>query len=433
MNSDKEVSFEDREDAAVKLLNRLRDIKGEKPLVLGVPRGAIPMAKIIADGLEGELDMVLVKKIGHPLQPEFAIGAVTEDGQIILGIGALKHGFSEKDIEEKAVQEAAKLQRKRRMFTGRPPLDPDGRTVIIVDDGIATGATMSAAVQSMKSKGAKRIIVAAPVASMQAVHLLEAEGAEVRTLGVPEYFGAVSYYYRHFAQVSEAEVGSFFSIRRTELDIENEDLKLKAILGMPENPAGIVVFAHGSGSGRMSPRNQYVAELLNRHGIATVLADLLTEEESQDRENAFDMRLLAGRLIEITKWLAHQTNLRDKKVGYFGASTGAGAALIAAAQFAGRVEAVVSRGGRPDLAADYLPAVNAPTLLIVGGKDFPVIGLNQQAYQKLRCEKRLVIVPDAGHLFEEPGALESVAELAVSWFKFHFHKHPHFEMHPRGL
>jgi predicted phosphoribosyltransferase/dienelactone hydrolase len=418
--------FENREDAAYKLLARLGDLQGEKPLVLGVPRGAIPMAKIIADGLGGDLDMVLVKKIGHPLHPEFALGSVTEDGEIILGIGARQYGLSQEDISEHAFLQIERLRQKRMAFAhGRRALSPRGRTVILVDDGIATGATMSAAIHSVKARGAKRIVVAAPVASQQAVHWLELEGAEVRTVSVPEHFGAVGYYYRNFTQVSDAEVGAFFRVKPLEVDIERGDLRLKAIMGLPERPLGVVVFAHGSGSGRLSPRNQHVAETLNRHGMATVLADLLGERESLLRTKVFDIDLLAERLIEITRWLSARKDFAHLKIGYFGASTGAGAALQAAAKFAGAVCVVVSRGGRPDLAGQYLARVQAPTLLIVGGDDIPVIALNQQAYQQLRCEKKIEIVPGAGHLFEEPGTLDAVADLAVSWFRKYFDEAAH--------
>ncbi len=423
---DENLPFEDREDAAKKLLSHLTEFKGQNPLVLGIPRGAIPMAKIIADGLGGEFDMILVKKIGHPLQPEFAIGSVTEDGEVVLGLGAREHGISEEDVENYAVKQVELLHKQRRQLgKGRLPISPKDRIVIVVDDGIATGATMTAAVQSLRHRGAKRIIVAAPVASPQAVHLLEMEGVEVRTVAVPDPFGAVGYYYRNFSQVSDAEVGALFSLRPAEVDIG--PLNLKAIIGLPENPIGLVVFAHGSGSGRLSPRNQFVAESLNRARMATVLADLLTEKESENRANVFDIALLARRLNEISSWALEQPNLVNLKLGYFGASTGAGAALVAAAIDPARVRAVVSRGGRPDLAGEYLARVQAPTLLIVGGNDVPVIDLNRIALDQLRCEKKLEIVPGATHLFEEPGTLERVAELAMNWFKKFFGEAAHLE------
>ena len=198
---------------------------------------------------------------------------------------------------------------------------------------------------------------------------------------------------------------------------------LSGNLTIPENAVGLVLFAHGSGSGRHSPRNQFVARTLNDGGLATLLFDLLTpEEEATDmntREHRFNIGLLAERLVHATKWAKRQEQTRDLQLGYFGSSTGGGAALVAAAEIPENVGAVVSRGGRPDLAGDALPKVKAPTLLIVGGNDDIVIELNQMARDQMRCEVKLEIVPGATHLFEEPGALEKVAKLASDWFVSH--------------
>ena len=191
-----------------------------------------------------------------------------------------------------------------------------------------------------------------------------------------------------------------------------------ADLTVPEDPTGIVLFAHGSGSSRHSPRNRYVASVLNDAGLATLLMDLLSPEEDVV-ENRFDIGLLADRLAAATDRLADHDELKSLRVGYFGASTGGGAALVAAAQRPQLIGAVVSRGGRPDLAGAALAQVRAPTLLIVGGDDRPVIGMNREALAELRCEKRLEIVSGATHLFEEPGALEEVARLARTWFELY--------------
>jgi putative phosphoribosyl transferase len=198
---------------------------------------------------------------------------------------------------------------------------------------------------------------------------------------------------------------------------------LEGDLNIPEGARGIVLFAHGSGSGRHSLRNRYVAQLLNQAQLATLLVDLLTaEEEATDLRTAllrFDIGLLAARLAGVTDWLVQYPDTGLLRIGYFGASTGAATALVAAAERPAAIGAVVSRGGRPDLAGPYLPRVRAPTLLIVGGNDFQVIELNRAAFAQLRCEKELVIVPGATHLFEEPGALDLVAQLAREWFQKH--------------
>jgi putative phosphoribosyl transferase len=195
---------------------------------------------------------------------------------------------------------------------------------------------------------------------------------------------------------------------------------LEGLLGLPTEAKGIVLFAHGSGSGRLSPRNNFVAQALRNDGLATLLFDLLTVDEARDRRNVFDIELLAGRLLLATAWVRQDAETHDLHVGYFGASTGAAAALVAAAAHEGPIAAIVSRGGRPDLAGPTLPTVSAPTLLIVGGDDVEVLALNRAALAKLRCEKQLVIVPGATHLFEESGTLEAVVEYARGWFLKHF-------------
>jgi putative phosphoribosyl transferase len=187
-------------------------------------------------------------------------------------------------------------------------------------------------------------------------------------------------------------------------------------LGLPEPCRGLVIFAHGSGSGRFSPRNRQVAEVLQGRGLATLLLDLLRPDEEGDRAKVFDIELLSERLLAATRWARHQPELSALRVGYFGASTGAGAALLAAAELPGELSAVVSRGGRPDLAGRRLNEVRAPTLLIVGGRDEVVLELNREAAAELQCEAELVVIGEATHLFEEPGALEEVARLAGDWF-----------------
>ena len=198
---------------------------------------------------------------------------------------------------------------------------------------------------------------------------------------------------------------------------------LEGNLSIPDRARAVILFAHGSGSSRHSPRNRFVARVLNDAGLATLVTDLLTADEEEvdevTRHLRFDITLLAQRLVAITDWLAVQPEAQEMRIGYFGASTGAAAALVAAAERPAVVGAIVSRGGRPDLAGPALPRVRAPTLLIVGGSDFPVLELNRQALRELRVEAELSIVPGATHLFEEPGALEEVARLSAQWFTRH--------------
>jgi putative phosphoribosyl transferase len=215
-------------------------------------------------------------------------------------------------------------------------------------------------------------------------------------------------------------------MQEREVRVSSGPVELEGDLGVPEEAAGVVLFAHGSGSGRHSPRNRYVAGVLREAGLATLMIDLLTpEEEEVDLRTGhlrFDIRLLAGRLAGATDWLVRNLDTQNLRIGYFGASTGAAAALVAAAERPQEVGAVVSRGGRPDLAEDALRLVEAPTLLIVGGNDVPVIGMNEEAFAQMRAEKKLEIVPGATHLFEERGALEEVARLAADWFAHHLNR-----------
>ena len=202
-------------------------------------------------------------------------------------------------------------------------------------------------------------------------------------------------------------------------DVRIAPVGLAGVLGLPESARGLVLFAHGSGSGRLSPRNNHVAAALRQARFGTLLFDLLTGSEAADRGKVFDTELLAGRLAAATRWAERQDDLAGLPVGYFGASTGAAAALVAAARAPAGVAAVVSRGGRPDMAGQLLGEVRAPTLLIVGGRDSGVLELNRQAFERLQCPRSLEIVPGAGHLFEEPGALDQVILLARAWFLRH--------------
>jgi putative phosphoribosyl transferase len=275
-----------------------------------------------------------------------------------------------------------------------------------------------------------------PVASRLAVDELKEVCDDLLTVAVPEPFFAVGEWYRDFSQTTDDDVvellrraagrsvapGSSYEERRQsseEVDVPAGAVTLTAHLTVPTVVAGTVVFAHGTGSSRHSPRNRYVAEVLNDAGLATLLVDLLSIDEELDRRRVFDIPLLGRRLADAAAWVMARSALSSTGLGYFGASTGAAAALWAAARPEGTVAAVVSRGGRPDLAGSALAAVRAATLLIVGGRDEHVLELNRSALSELRCERELAVIPGATHLFEEPGALETVATLARDWFKTH--------------
>ncbi|MFF0609545.1 phosphoribosyltransferase family protein [Nocardia tengchongensis] len=428
--------FEDRAEAGRRLAGRLATLRGEDIVVLGLPRGGVPVACEVAQALDAPLDVIVVRKLGVPYQPELAFGAIGEDGvRVINHVVVERAGVTGEEMAWVERRERAELVRRAARFrAGHPRIPLTGRTAVIVDDGVATGATARAACGVARAQGAARVVLAVPVASRDALHLLEREADEVICLEQPRFFYAVGGCYHHFGQITDEEVVELLDHaavrtfpprpipaadpppRGEEVRVQAGKVTLAGQLTIPGHPIGVVVFAHGSGSSRHSPRNRYVAEVLQRAGLGTLLFDLLTPAEESDRANVFDIGLLARRLVEVTAWLTGQEQARELPVGYFGASTGAAAALCAAADPSVRVSAVVSRGGRPDLAGRALAAVRAPTLLIVGSRDHLVLDLNRQAAKAMSCETALVEVAGATHLFEEPGTLRKAAELARDWF-----------------
>ncbi|MGH7679280.1 MAG: phosphoribosyltransferase family protein [Gemmatimonadaceae bacterium] len=408
-------------------------------LVLALPRGGVPVGVEIARALRAPLDVFIVRKLGVPGHEEFAMGAIAPGGVRLLNpevIDALD--IAPETVEAVTQREQRELERRARLYGGQQPREIRGATVILVDDGIATGASMQAAVTAVRNLGAAEVIVAAPVMSMEAYRLFASLADRCHCLVAPQPFGSVGEHYVDFQQLSDEDVRRMMASGRRSAgpparaeQMRIEQIRIRAgsadlwgDLTVPGDAKGIVVFAHGSGSSRHSPRNKQVAAALNQRGFATLLLDLLTEaEEVKDRITGawrFNTALLGERLAQATDWLRTRADLEDLPIGYFGASTGAAAALIAAATHPADVRAVVSRGGRPDLAAESLARVRAPTLLIVGGNDPQVMALNRAAMRYMAgAEADLVDVPGATHLFEEPGALEEVSRLAAEWFEDH--------------
>src|SRR6267142_1918770 len=368
--------YADRAEAGRVLAEKLKSLAGRPDLVvLALPRGGVPVGYEIARRLGAPLDVFVVRKLGVPGHEELAMGALASGGVRVL---------NEDLIGELGI--------------------PD------------------------------QVIEAVPVAARASCEELAEVADEVVCGRTPEPFRAVGLWYDNFEQTTDADVGAILSQAQDRADaaqaastsegvtvrIDAGGVQLEGDLALPSGARGVVVFAHGSGSSRFSPRNRAVAAALRASGLGTLLVDLLTrDEERVDARTGhlrFDIRLLANRLVACVEWLARGARTSDLRIGCFGASTGAAAALVAAAVRPTSVAAVVSRGGRPDLAGPALSQVRAPTLLIVGGDDPEVLELNRQALQKLQGEKALVVIPGATHLFEEPGTLEQVADLARRWF-----------------
>ena len=446
--------FKDRQDAGRRLTKHLMKYAGQEEVtVLAIPRGGVPVAFEIAMALHAPLDIFLSRKLGVPGQEELAFGAVAAgDGRFLDQEIVQAAGISAGQIEHITQDTRAKLDERARLYRGdRPPISVEGRTIILVDDGIATGASVYAAIRALRHMNPKKLAVAVPVAPLTTCNWLRSSIDELVVAYSPEHFYAVGQFYDHFPQTPDEEVVTLLrraaqsiaskpprpdspaapvpGISQRNISVPVGSVTLEGTLTLPPGARAIVLFAHGSGSSRHSPRNRYVAEVLHKRGLATLLFDLLTsEEESADLRTAdrrttgvrFDIALLTERLIGATEWARRSESTRNLALGYFGASTGAAAALAAAARLPDVVHAVVSRGGRPDLAGESLNRVQAPTLLIVGSLDEGVITLNRQALAALGCPvSQLAIVPGATHLFEEPGTLEEVARLAAEWLVRH--------------
>ncbi|HXX67540.1 MAG TPA: phosphoribosyltransferase family protein [Polyangiaceae bacterium] len=428
--------FHDRAHAGRELAKHLSQFRSQFPIVLGLPRGGVPVAYEVAQALDAPLDVWVVRKLGAPDQPELGMGAVAEGGEIFIDARIVREvGATEQEVQEIVARKTAEVDdRSRRLRRGRGAPDLEGKTVLLVDDGIATGGTARAALRAIRRRGPRAVVLAVPVGATATLEALASEADQIVCLSPQAHLYAIGLWYEKFDPVEDEDVVALLDRSRDHEEkplersvrVSTAEAELHGDLAVPHGASGVVLFAHGSGSSRKSRRNRLVARVLQRAGLATLLFDLLTEDE--EREDAvdahlrFDIGLLAQRLVGATDWVTRRDETRGLRVGYFGASTGAAAALIAAVERAGVVDAVVSRGGRPDLAETWLPHVRAPTLLIVGGDDREVLALNRSAFRNLGGPKSLEVVAHATHLFEEPGALERVAELAAGWFGQHLQR-----------
>lgn len=422
-----QLPFKDREQAAHALAAALVRYRGMRPVVLGIPRGAMPMARIVADALGADLDMILVRKLGEPGNPEHAIGAVDERGSVLLNDASVWSGAGRAYLQAEIDQQMALMRERRARYGGDALGELAGRTVIVVDDGLATGATMVAALRAVRAQSPARLVCAVPVAAADSLAEVRQVADDVVYLATPYPFRAVSLYYLNFAEVTDDDVAAALLGRQRQAashGIVSQPVRIPAgqwllegALRVPEHAIGVVVFAHGSGSSHLSPRNRHVADALAEKRIATLLFDLLTPREDVTPSVRFDIATLASRLESAVAWVRRQPQCLGLPLGLFGASTGAAAALRVAAAHPDLIAGVVSRGGRPDLAGrDILQRVRTPVLLIVGAADPDVLELNWSARGVMGAWAELVTIPGAGHLFEEPGTLEAMTVVAADWF-----------------
>ena len=436
------MPFTDRRDAGRQLARLLEHHRGDDVLVLGLPRGGVPVAYEVATRLGAPLDVMVARKLGAPSYPEFGIGAVAPGVRVLDEESVRALGVSARELDRIAHGELREMERRFLAYRGEARMpDVRARTVVLVDDGLATGVTARAALRSLRAQRPRRLVLAIPVCAPQTARAMREECDEVVYVEAHEDFRAVGLWYDDFRQTTDEEVLALLDEARAGVAEAIQEAcparipvaggrVLNADLVIPRRARAVVVFAHGSGSGRHSPRNRHVAEEFQRAGLGTLLVDLLTpEEEAADvrtRHFRFDVGMLSARVVAAVDWLKAQPFARGLAVGVFGASTGAAAALRAAAMRPGVVGAVVSRGGRPDLAGPDLGRVEAATLLLVGGRDEEVLALNMDALRDLRgtLEKDVVVIPGATHLFEEEGALDEVARLAAGWFAQHLDAAP---------
>lgn len=434
------MRYENRADAGRRLARCLEFLRDEDAVVLGVPRGGVPVAFEVARHLGAPLDLAVVRKLPVPWQPELGFGALGEHGVRVIDRAVLAESGLD-PAERETVERAERAELERRLShlrESRPPLPVAGRTALVVDDSLSTGAAAEAACRVARTRGAARVVLAVPVGPEAALPHLRTVADRVVCLQPLRHLGSVGGWYAEFGQVTDAEVATLLAEAQRatatatatatgplpafpsespspdrEVEVPAGPVRLSARLALPPTPPAAVAYALGSG--RSCPAHQRVAAALRQAGLGTLLIDLLTEDEERTPHNVFDIVLLARRLRAATDWLRRETGL---PVSHCGAGTGAGAALEAAAE--DDIRAVVCLGGRPDLAPPAaLARVRAPCLFVVGARDTRLLGLNRLAADWMRCDHRVVPVPGATDLFTEPGTVEAVADLARDWFTTH--------------
>lgn len=426
--------FLDRVDAGRHLAAATRHLDADQPVVLGVPRGGVAVAAEISQALGAPLDVLVVGKLGVPGQPDLVMGAVGEDEVTVVNDNVVRvAGVSSKEFATVLSRAQGELgERVCRLRAGRRGMALAGRTVIVVDDGVATGVSARTACRIARARGARRVVLAVPVGAADSIAWLRREATEIDEvicLDALEDFGAIADGYADFPETTDDEVIGLLEWHgcRDEAADPGDERVLVAAgraclpgrLAIPSEAAGIVVFVEDFAGTRPSARGEFMVDALHRARLGTLCVDLRTPAEEFFGPNVVDVPLLARRLGEATDWLRRRPMISELPVGYLGTGFGAAAALSAAARPVGQVRAVVSSGGLPHLAGRLLPSVRAAILLIVGGQDQRTLDLNRQAQHELTCENRLVVIPGAAPPLDDPAAMRSSADLAREWFTAH--------------
>ena len=426
------MRFDDRDDAGRRLADTLRHLAGEDVVVLGMPRGGVPVAAVVARALGAPLDVVVTRRLGVPFQPGVAMGAIGEDGALVLDEDVVRAvGAGESELAEVARREQAALERGLARYRAVRAAEPlAGRTVVIVDDGAVGGSSGRVACRIARARAARRVVFATAACAETALPDLRAAADEVVVLTTLRHFHAVGECYATFPPIDDDEVVATLRqggpVRPTRpldgeptADVEmGRGLHLPGHLVVPVGATGVVVCAHASGSSRFDPRHRETARALREAGLATLVVDLLTPREEIAREHVFDIGMLATRLGTVVADIRQRAVCRDLPVGLLAEGTAAAAALVTAAR-RDDVTVVVSCNGRPDLAARWLPRVAVPVLLIVGNRESALVELNRRARSALGGESRLRVVMGSGRADGEPvprGAPTRASELAREWF-----------------
>jgi putative phosphoribosyl transferase len=422
------IMFQDRTDAGRQLGERLQEQILSEPIVVGLARGGTPVAVEVAEALTAEIDTLIVRRVAHPEHPDVGIGVVAE-GDVVLFDPQLVAWLQ---LEEAALDglvaaERRHLQRQARALRGgRDPVAVAGRDVVLVDDGVSSGLTAKAAVESLRRRGAERIMLALPVGSPVVLAELEGLVDHLVCLEQPEKVEALADFYQDFTEVDDRLAGRLLqeAVRRLvtvrEVDVPIAERTVIGALVGPSRPDGVVVVVPGVGSAARSPRNLVLARQLAAKGLATLLVDLVDAGEAAEGATPSGLETQAERVAELCRWLRTESPWAQLPVGLLSSCSGTAVALLAVARHRAEVAAVVSRDGRPDLAGEALAAVTVPTLFVVAGRDERGERLNLAARYRLHGVAEVAVVAGASMLFEEPGTLAEVGRRAGAWFVHHF-------------